>query len=165
MLCQTCNTETNGILDTNVLWCDHCGTAMKNETHFVTGYCQSHSCRNQPYSRAKRFGKYIRKTCRDNISVLCRYHDILDLYSCFEFVWVANKQQSQRIYFFAKPVMLRCCCNILNIETNQLPNLKDKLREREQFIELMKLCNGRTWKALYRRRKFGQFGSLLHAAV
>ena len=163
MFCTSCNTETFGVHESNTMWCENCGHALNNATDYVVGYCQSHSCRNQVYSRVKRFGKYFKMVCHD-ISVLQRYNDVLDLYSCFEFVWIHYKGQSKRTYFFAKPVMLRLCCDILNIESNQIPSLKDKMREREQITELMALCNSRIWKALYGRRKFGGVG-LLHAAV
>ena len=102
MLCNRCNTEVSGIRDGNVIWCDNCGSAMKHEVQYVTGYCQSHSCRTQVYCRVKRFGRYISRVTKEP-SVLQHYHQLLDLYSCFEFAWIRNKAASSRIYFFAKP--------------------------------------------------------------
>ena len=148
MHCSFCNTDTSGIRDGNCIWCDGCGHALKSEIQFVTGYCQSHSCRTQVYCRVKRFGKYISKICHD-YSVLQRYHDILDLYSCFEFAWIRNRMISKRIYFFAKPVMLKVCCNLLKLETQDMPRLKDKLRELEQKNELMSLKETAAWRGMH----------------
>ena len=148
MICSHCNTETNGIRDDNALWCDGCGHAIKSEIQFVTGYCQSHSCRTQIYCRVKRFGKYISKICSD-YSVLQRYHDILDLYSCFEFAWIRNKIVSKRIYFYAKPVMLKICCELLKLETQNLSGLKDKSREADQLIELNNLIKTAAYSSMF----------------
>ena len=146
MKCPSCNTETFGIQDGVHLWCDSCGTALKNSPVFVTGYCQSHSRKNQIYSRRKRFGKYIQSVCHQK-TVLHSFYDILDLYSRFEFTWTSC--DSKRIYFFAKPVMLRICCELLGISTDDLPSLKDKNRVKEQLMELTNLKKSPTWKLMY----------------
>ena len=146
MICQHCNTETCGIQDEVHLWCDNCGRALRDSPVYVTGYCQSHSFKNQIYSRRKRFGKYLRSVCH-NSSVLHSFYDILDLYSRFEFTWI--RSDSKRIYFFAKPVMLRFCCEMLGLCTDNLPSLKDKNRIKEQARELSILEGGPLWKLMY----------------
>ena len=147
MLCNSCSTEVSGIHDGNAIWCENCGTAIKQEVRYVTGYCQSHSCRTQVYCRVKRFGKYISRVTKDP-SVLQHYHKLLDLYSCFEFAWIRNKQASSRIYFFAKPVLLKLCSELLNLKPQNLPRLKDKLRELNQIEELMSLKETIHWKSM-----------------
>ena len=107
MECPNCNTVGSGIHDDNHLWCDNCGHAIKDEVQYVTGYCQSHFSRSQIYCRVKRFGKYITRICSD-LAVLQRFHDILDLYSCFEFAWIRNIGDSTRIYFSQSPSCSRC---------------------------------------------------------
>ena len=146
MRCPSCNTETFGIQDEVNLWCDNCGNVLQDSPVWVTGYCQSHSCKNQIYSRRKRFGKYVRSVCH-NTSVLHSFYDILDLYSRFEFTW--TKSESNRIYFFAKPVMLNFCCEMLGLETGNLPSLKDKNRIKEQARELSILKKCPLWKLMY----------------
>ena len=146
MICPHCNTETFGVQDDVNLWCDCCGNILRDSPVWVTGYCQSHSRKNQIYSRRKRFGKYIRSVCRKP-SVLHKIYDILDLYSKFEFVW--TNSESNRIYFFAKPVMLRYCCEALGLETDDLPSLKDKNRVKEQAEELSNLKTGPLWTSFY----------------
>lgn len=153
MICPSCNTETFGVQDELNLWCDCCGNALKHSPVWVTGYCQSHSRKNQIYSRRKRFGKYIRAVCQKT-SVLQSFYDILDLYSKFEFTWTNSK--SDRIYFFAKPVMLRYCCELLKLDTDGLPSLKDKNRIKEQACELSILKNGQLWKSFYGDLKSSQ---------
>ena len=148
MLCPTCSTEVDGIHDDNAIWCDQCGTAIKAEVQYVTGYCQSHSCRTQPYCRVKRFGKYISRVTKD-ASVLQNYHRILDLYSCFEFAWQRNLGRSSRIYFYAKPVLLKLCCDLLKLKPQNLPALKDKQRESDQIAELNWLKSLTCWKSMH----------------
>jgi len=148
MLCNSCSTEVSGIHDGNAIWCENCGTAIKQEVRYVTGYCQSHSCRTQVYCRVKRFGKYISRVTKDP-SVLQHYHKLLDLYSCFEFAWIRNKQASSRIYFFAKPVLLKLCSELLKLKPQNLPRLKDKLRELNQIEELMSLKETVHWKSMH----------------
>ena len=157
MECPNCNTVGSGIRDGNHLWCDNCGHAIKDEVQYVTGYCQSHFSRSQIYCRVKRFGKYITRICSD-LAVLQRFHDILDLYSCFEFAWIRNIGDSTRIYFFAKPVMLKMCCMLLDIEAD-LRGLKDKNRELDQLRELKTLVDSREWQTMHEvksRSKYGQ---------
>ena len=147
MLCNSCNTEVPGIRDGNIIWCNDCGNAIKEEVHYVTGYCQSHSCRTQVYCRVKRFGRYISRVTKDT-SVLQQYHHLLDLYSCFEFAWTRNRNVSSRIYFYAKPVLLKLCCRLMKLKTQNIPRLKDKLRERDQIRELMVLKETPHWKSM-----------------
>ena len=146
MQCQNCNT-VGGIRDGNHYWCDSCGTAIKQEVQYVTGYCQSHYARSQIYCRVKRFGKYISRVCQDP-TVLQHYYQILDLYSCFEFAWIRHIIDSNRIYFFAKPVMLKMCCILLGIETD-LAGLKDKNRELDQLRELQRLQATLEWQSMH----------------
>ena len=148
MLCGSCNTEVYGIYDDNAVWCDQCGHAMKSHIEFVTGYCQSHSSRTQVYCRVKRFGKYIARVTTD-ASVLQHFHQLLDIYSCFEFAWDKNRDKSIRTYFYAKPVLLKKCCEIMKLEPENLPSLKDATRERDQFRELEVLAKTIEWKSMY----------------
>ena len=143
MACDNCGTETFGVQEGGHLWCPHCGCSMRNTPHFVTGYCQSHSARTQVYNRRKRFGAYIQRVCK-NVSVLQKYYDILDLYSMFELCWMRNPRK--RKYFFAKPVMLKVCCRLLDLDTEGLPSLKDKNREVDQENQLQQLRSTKTWK-------------------
>jgi len=157
MECPNCNTVGSGIHDDNHLWCDNCGHAIKDEVQYVTGYCQSHFSRSQIYCRVKRFGKYITRICSD-LAVLQRFHDILDLYSCFEFAWIRNIGDSTRIYFFAKPVMLKMCCMLLDIEAD-LRGLKDKNRELDQLRELKTLVDSREWQTMNEVKSRSKYGS------
>ena len=156
MECPNCNTVGSGIRDGNHLWCDSCGHAIKHEVQYVTGYCQSHFSRSQIYCRVKRFGKYITRICPD-LAVLQRFHDILDLYSCFEFAWIRNIGDSTRIYFFAKPVMLKMCCMLLDIEAD-LRGLKDKNRELDQLRELKTLVDSREWQTMHEVKSRSKVG-------
>ena len=148
MICASCSAESTGIRDGNAIWCDNCGHVLKEDIQYVTGYCQSHSCRTQVYCRVKRFGKYIRKVCKGD-SVLQRYHQIVDLYSRFEFSWLRNRHLSKRIYFFAKPVMLQMCCHELELECENFPRLKDKNREVDQLRELTEIRASKIWDQMY----------------
>ena len=148
MLCDRCNTEVYGMHENNTVWCENCGHAMKSAIQFVTGYCQSHSSRTQVYCRVKRFGKYITRVTTDT-SVLQRFNEILDLYSCFEFAWNKNRPLSIRTYFFAKPVILKKCCEIMDLKPEKLPSLKDASRERDQFGELARLQETIEWKSMH----------------
>ena len=147
MLCDRCNTEVYGIHDDNAVWCENCGHAMKSDIQYVTGYCQSHSCRTQVYCRVKRFGKYISSVTKDT-SVLQHYHQLLDIYSCFEFAWSRNRDKSVRTYFYAKPVLLKKCCEVMKLKPQKLPGLKDLSRERDQFKELSNLQETYEWKSM-----------------
>ena len=154
MFCNNCSTEVSGIQDDNAIWCENCGTAIRAEVQFVTGYGQSHSCRTQVYCRVKRFGKYISRVTTD-ASVLQNYHRILDLYSCFEFAWQRNLKESSRIYFFAKPVVLKLCCEMLKLKPQNLPALKDRQRETDQIDELNWLKEQVCWKSMYQIKSTG----------
>ena len=150
MQCPNCGT-VGGIQDGNHHWCDECGSCIRDEIQYVTGYCQSHFSRSQIYCRVKRFGKYISKACQDP-TVLSQYYDILDLYSCFEFAWQRHLGDSKRIYFFAKPVMLKVCCSLLGIEAD-LDGLKDKNREQDQLRELSCLQASAEWQSMLEVKK------------
>ena len=127
---------------------------MREQMRFVTGYCQSHSCRTQVYCRVKRFGKYVSRVA-NQYSVLQHYNDLLDLYSCFEFAW-NRSTTSNRIYFFAKPVMLKLCCELLKLKPTKIPRLKDKLRELEQIRELMLLKETHPWISMHHIKTTGR---------
>ena len=127
---------------------------MREQMRFVTGYCQSHSCRTQVYCRVKRFGKYVSRVA-NQYSVLQHYNDLLDLYSCFEFAW-NRSTTSNRIYFFAKPVMLKLCCELLKLKPTNIPRLKDKLRELEQIRELMLLKETHPWISMHHIKTTGR---------
>ena len=45
--------------------------------------------------------------------------------------------------------MLRICCELLGISTDDLPSLKDKNRVKEQLMELTNLKKSPTWKLMY----------------
>ena len=154
MLCDRCNTEVYGMHDDNCIWCENCGHAMKTEIHFVTGYCQSHSCRTQVYCRVKRFGKYVSAHVKDH-SVLQHYHRLLDIYSCFEFAWSRNRDKSIRTYFYAKPVLLKKCCEVMKLKSQKLPALKDYNRERDQLRELATLQETIEWKSMHQVKTMG----------
>ena len=141
-----CGTETHGIQEDNGLWCETCGASLGMGPRFVVGYCQSHSRRNQVYSRRKRFGKYLQEVV-DDVRILRAYYRILDLYSQYEFVWMGTP--STRKYFFAKPVMLKGCCQVLGLPTDDLPSLKDKNREIEQAKQLESLRATTCWQQSY----------------
>ena len=143
MECPVCKARTPGIIEDNALWCNQCGVRIQANTEFVPSYNQRYGVIQQVYSRLKRFTKYMQLL---NIpEVLADVYRILDLYSSFEFTWTCNRKMSRRIYFFAKPVMLRMCCKLLHIEC-ALPGLKDKMREREQYCELLALMETATFK-------------------
>lgn len=146
----TCGTETHGIQEENGLWCESCGASLGEGAVFVVGYCQSHSRRNQVYSRRKRFGKYVLSVVH-NKTILRAYYKILDLYSQYEFVWMATP--SERKYFFAKPVMLKVCCAVLDLcseaDLGRLPSLKDRNREADQARQLESLRATECWRQSY----------------
>lgn len=145
MECPTCKAQTSGIIDDNYLWCDKCGTAIRSNVEFIPSYLNTHNApRQQIYNRRKRFMKYIQSLGIK--PVLTNIHAILDLYSSFEFAWVVHNDLSKRTYFYAKPCMLKVCCQMLEIDTPlTLPSLKDKTRERDQFKELKELRSTQAW--------------------
>ena len=152
MRCK-CGTETHGIHEENGLWCESCGASLGVGPVFVVGYCQSHSRRNQVYSRRKRFGKYIQRVV-ENRATLRHYYKILDLYSQYEFVWMSTP--SERKYFFAKPVMLKVCCEVLGLDTEGLPSLKDRNREADQARQLESLRATDCWQQSYAMKNDSQ---------
>ena len=152
MECPHCHEKTPGINDNNHLWCDQCGVSMRKQFQYVASYNNQHSApRQQIYSRVKRFTKYAQRMCHDKPEVMRHMQAILDTYSSFEFTWICHKNQSKRIYFFAKPVMLQACCKMLNIKS-ELPGLKDKNREKDQHGELDALQDTVSWKLVYSSR-------------
>jgi hypothetical protein len=143
MECPSCKAQTCGIVDANHLWCDQCGVAIRSQVEFLPSYQNCHNApRQQIYNRRKRFMKYIQSL--SIAPVLRNIHAILDLYSSFEFAWVVHNNLSKRTYFYAKPCMLKVCCQMLEIECT-LPSLKDKTRERDQFQELKELRSTQAW--------------------
>ena len=146
-----CGTETHGIHEDSGVWCPACGSSLGIGPRFVVGYCQSHSRRNQVYSRRKRFGKYVQRVVVDK-RILRAYYRILDLYSQYEFVWMSTP--SKRKYFFAKPVMLKVCCAVLDLPTEGLPCLKDQSREADQARQLEELRATECWRASYQMKSY-----------
>jgi len=150
MECSRCHQQTPGILEGNHLWCDQCGVSIRAQCEFVPSFHNKHSApRQQIYCRAKRFTKYVQTTCSDEPDIMQHIHDILDLYSSFEFTWCVHKVLTKRIYFFAKPVMLQYCCELLKIKSQNMPCLKDKNREIDQMKELKNLRNTPSWQMIY----------------
>ena len=147
MICDRCNTEVFRIHDDNAVWCENCGSGMEEDIQYVTGYCQSHSCRAQIYCRVKRFGKYVSRVTTES-SVLPHYNQLLDIYSCFVFAWSRNRDKSKRTYFNAKPVLLKKFCEVMKLITQKLPALKDCSRERDQF-PLGALQQTYEWKSMH----------------
>ena len=148
MDCPHCKRSTPGIIDENRVWCNRCGTSIRQQFEFVPDYNNPHSApRQQLYSRVRRFTKYIQKMCKGKAEVLESVGRILDIYSTYEFVWCCHKDLSRRIYFFAKPVMLQACCEVLDIKA-ELPSLKDKNREIDQHRDLKKLRDSVAWRTV-----------------
>ena len=153
MECPTCKEQTCGIIDDNHLWCDKCGCSIRSDVEFIPSYQNNHNApRQQIYNRRKRFTKYVQSLGLKD--VLANIHAILDLYSSFEFAWVVHKNLSKRVYFYAKPCMLKVCCRMLEIYT-PLPGLKDKNRERDQFEELKELQTTQGWHTSRGSRSIG----------
>ena len=143
MECPNCKEQTCGIIDDNHLWCDKCGSAIRSDVQFLPSYQNNHNApRQQLYNRRKRFTKYIQSLGLQ--AVLTSIHAILDLYSSFEFAWVVHNNLSKRTYFYAKPCMLKVCCQMLQIDCT-LPGIKDKSRERDQFKELKEMTGTQAW--------------------
>ena len=151
MECKHCGEKTPGILESNHCWCNHCGVSMETQIQYVPSYNNIHSApRQQIYCRAKRFTKFVQRTCMEKQEVMSHIQKIVDLYSSFEFIWGSHKKLTKRIYFFAKPVMLKHICDLLFIKSENLPCLKDKNREIDQISELKKLRKTLAWKLFYR---------------
>ena len=111
MECPNCNEQTPGIIEENRLWCDQCGQSIRSNIQYVPSYNQRFGVIQQVYSRLKRFTKYMQVLKIPQ--VLADIYTILDLYSSFEFTWTCHGEMSKRVYFFAKPVMLQICCQLL----------------------------------------------------
>ena len=149
MECPSCHETTPGIIDESSLWCDKCGTCIRANYVFVTGFQNRHSApRQQIYCRAKRFTKYVQKHCRVMRHIMGNIDDIIDLYSALEFAWCCHRALSKRIYFFAKPVMLKYCCAILQLSLVGLPELKDKNRELVRFEDLTIIKGSATFRTM-----------------
>ena len=147
MLCSNCRAETNGVCENGYVWCTSCGCVLTSSQIFVSSYEQSYACRTVCYSRRKRFSEYVKKNA-SSIS-LQQFHEILDLYSNLEFCWTSSKTKSGRTYFFARPVMLLFCCDLLKMNVKNLPRLKDKNREHIQYGDLHKIAHGEFWNNVY----------------
>ena len=149
MECPSCHESTPGIIDECSLWCDKCGAQIRENYVFVTGFQNRHSApRQQIYCRAKRFTKYVQKHCRAMRHILRNINDIVDLYSALEFAWCCHRSLSKRIYFFAKPVMLKYCCVLLQLSLEGLPELKDRNREIDQFEDLCSIKGTPTFRTM-----------------
>jgi hypothetical protein len=148
MECPSCHAQTPGIIDESSLWCDKCGTCIRANYVFVVGYHNRHTApRQQIYCSAKRFTKYVQKHCSSMKHIMEDVNDIIDMYSSLEFAWCCHRSLSKRIYFFAKPVMLKFCCALLELSLEGLPKLKDKNREVVQFQDLLSLQGTPTFLA------------------
>ena len=151
MECPACHQQTPGIIDESSLWCDKCGARIREHYVFVVGYGNRHSApRQQVYCRAKRFTKYVQKHCASMKHIMEAINDIVDLYSALEFAWCCHRSLSKRIYFFAKPVMLKFCCALLELNLQGLPKLKDKNRELVQFQDLSNIKDTPTFRVMDR---------------
>ena len=147
MECPHCTKQTPGIVDGNQLWCSQCGTAIRPHFEYVQSFQNRHDMpRQQVYSRLKRFTKWIQKMNRKDL--LKHIYDILDLYSAFEFAWILHKEKSVRSYFYAKPVMLQVCTEMLGLQPS-LPHLKDHSRELDQKMELEAMVKTKEWELRY----------------
>ena len=149
MDCSHCGTKVRGIYEMNHIWCSQCGQSLKEQPEFVVGFQNPHYVpRQQIYNRQKRFAKWALNKCAARSDVLKEMRNILNYFSCYEFVWNCHKQISKRIYFFAKPVMLQVCCNHVGVSQKDLPCLKDGTREVDQKIDLKKLFETSSWKTV-----------------
>ena len=143
MECPHCSTWTSGILELNNIWCDSCGTSIRVKMDFVQSFQNPHDhVRQQIYSRVKRFTKWVQQLA--DPLVMSHMYSVIYIYSSFEFAWMMHKEDSTRIYFFAKPVCLQVCCQMLHINAD-LPHLKDGNREKVQKEELKKLQTTEMW--------------------
>ena len=141
MVCPYCNTAAHGICAEGIEWCPDCGTGLRLEP-FVSRWQDQLQVFKTPYNRRARFERYLNKFP----AVLQYRYAILDLFSRFEFCWIHTG--STRKYFFSKPVMLKVCCELLQVKA-VLPFLKSQTREQKQVRELQKLYKGTVWKAVY----------------
>ena len=149
MECHSCHDTNYGIIDNNHRWCVSCGTSMQEAPTYVQGYNNQHYVpRQQVYDRLKRFSQWtIARVTRPDIREALRM--IMNYFSCYEFTWHMRKELTNRIYFFAKPVMLKVCCKHLGISTENLPSLKDLEREADQMRQLERLTKVDEWQLVF----------------
>ncbi len=145
MECHSCGITNTGIMEMNNIWCTNCGISMKAAPMYVVGYDNQHYCpKQQVYNRLKRFSKWTLDRV-ERKDILSAMRQIMDYFTCYEFVWHMHKDLTKRIYFFAKPVMLKVCCKILGISIEGLPSLKDLERESDQMMQIEKLVKTSAW--------------------
>ena len=139
-------------MEMNNIWCTHCGISMRRAVKYVMGYNNQHYCpKQQVYNRLKRFSKWILENVQRS-DVRSAMRIIMSYFSCYEFTWHCNKKLTKRIYFFAKPVMLKVCCKHLGICTDGLPSLKDIERETDQMEQLTRLKKTSAWDLVFQSK-------------
>ncbi len=141
MECPHCH-RGQGVVDGNFVWCNSCGVCLKEEITWVTSYSQPRPTRQQEYSRVKRFQTWVAKIRPQLVADLVT---LTEWYNCYETAWKAHLNMTPRIYFFCKPVMLQVICAHVGLPTDDLPCLKDKQRERDQWKSLEILRSTPTW--------------------
>ncbi len=142
MECEFCNHKTSGIVEDGALWCDECGRYIRKQD-FVRSHNNFHVLK-PIYNRVKRFHKFVQAT---GIANPRDWQKIADVYSRLEFVWMSNRKQSYRTYFYAWRVMFQVCCSVLGIKCSL--HLKDATKEQRQFRELEALTKTKTWEQMY----------------
>ena len=125
---------------------------MKFTPKYIQSYNNQHYVpRHQVYDRLKRFAQWtLARVKRPDIRSALR--EIMNHFSCYETTWHFRKDLTTRIYFFAKPVMLKVCCKHLDINTDGLPSLKDLDREADQMKQLVRLTKIPEWDWVYQSR-------------
>ena len=137
MECPHCQENTSGVLESNFMWCTNCGAMISKQILFLPSYQNKHHApRQQIYSRSKRFKKWLMELKMPVL--LLNLHAILDIYSSFELAWVNNQDLTERTYFYAKPCMLKTCCDVLQIDAD-IPAIKDKNRQECQLDEMSRM--------------------------
>ena len=133
--------DVSTCVEQNIVWCTGCGAQLGTEVLYVRGYANPQTYkRRQVYSRQKRFRTYVLRVVKTlaegaRLALLKSLDNMLDVYSLIEFAWQSGVN-SERKYFYAKPVMLYVCASLVGIETDELPCLKDKTRESAQYKEI-----------------------------
>lgn len=152
MECSHCGVTNIGIMEMNNIWCTQCGVSMKAKPQYIVGFNNQHyQPKQQVYDRLKRFAKWTLDRV-ERKDVLRSMRAIMNYFSCYEFVWHVHKELTNRIYFFAKPTMLKVCCKQLGIPIEGLPSLKDPERERDQFEQLGRLVKTTAWALVCQSR-------------
>ncbi len=147
MECPECGIKVVTIHENNHLWCAICGTSCKEQPKYVVGFNNTHYIpRQQIYNRQKRFNKWVLLKCGDRADILGKMRAILNHFRCYEFTFHIRGDLTKRIYFFAKSVMLKVCCDHVGVSTEGLPTLKDINREIDQKCELEKMHKTSDWK-------------------